>query len=281
MLPLYNMCRADDEKEEHHPFFSHARYKAYFFGQFHMLRCEQRLGEQNWRRNKAKTLLKWLLLNPGELFSVEQLSKLLWPESKKSIAISNLHVTLHYLRHVLEPELAPGCTSTFIRRNRHNYYWFELNDVWWTDVHDVQYLSVRAKEAERNKDPSKALTLYYQLASYYNLEFLPEDIYEDLFSPYRRQYDYAYTQSLDHLMQLYMRMNQSDNALSCALQILSLDPYSESAIKTIVHIYLSQGNMIDAIRQLDDFQHFLKQDLGVEPREEIYALRKSILKPCD
>ncbi|HEU5376868.1 MAG TPA: BTAD domain-containing putative transcriptional regulator [Ktedonobacteraceae bacterium] len=274
----YKMHSPYGGKEEHHPSLSRARYKASFFGQFHITRDGQLLGEPNWRRNKAKMLVKWFLLNPGDLFSVEQLSKMLWPDITKHAAASNLHVTLHYLRHILEPELIPGSVSTFIRRNRHNYYWFELNDVWWTDIYDIQYLSTSAKEAERSKETFRAITLYRQLISYYSQGFLPEDIYEDLFSSYRRQHDYAYTQSLDRLMQLYMQASQLDDALSCALHILSVDPYSENAIKTMVHIYLRQGNMTGALRQLDDFQRFLKRDLGIEPGEEICLLRQSILK---
>ena len=266
------------EKEEHHLSQSQARYKAYFFGPFCITLDERPLGEPTWRRNKAKALLKWFLLNPADLFSTEQLGKLFWPDISKEGAASNLHVTLHYLRHVLEPELPLGCPSTFIRRNRHNYYWFDLNDLWWTDMFDVQHLSTTAKEAERRGETARAIALYGQLISYYSLTFLPEDIYEDVFSPYRRQHDYAHAQLLDHLMQLYTQAGLLDDALSCALRILSVDPYSEDAVKTMVHIYLHQGNVTGAIRQLDDFRNSLEQDLGIEPGKEILTLRSSILK---
>lgn len=265
------------EQEEHHPSWDYACYKAYFFGPFRVIRNEQPLGEPTWRRNKAKALLKWFLLNAGDLFSVEQLSKLFWPEVSLKVAASNLHVTLHYLRHVLEPDLASGHPSAFIRRNRHNYYWFNLNENWWTDVFDVQYLLSSAKEAERKAELSRAIALYSQLISYYSLTFLPEDIYEDIFSPYRRQHEYSHTQLLEHLMQLYNQADRFDDAFSCALHTLSVDPYNESAIKTMVHLYLRQGNSAGAIRQLDTFQNIIKQDLGIEAGKEILALRMTIL----
>lgn len=256
---------------------SHAHYKAYFFGPFRITRDEQPLGEPKWRRNKAKTLLKWFLLNPGDLFSIDQLSRLFWSDIVGKVAASNVHVALHYLRRVLEPDLAPGCPSTFIRHNRHNYYWFDLHDAWWTDVFEVQHLSTLAKQAERDRELSRAIDLSRQLISYYNLTFLPEDIYEDVFSPYRRQHDYAHTQLLTHLMQLYTQVSQLDDAFSCALDILSRDPYSEDAVKMLVQIHLLQGNTTGAIHQLDDFQNFLKEDLGIEPGKEICTLRNSIL----
>ena len=265
------------EQGEHHPSHDRARYKASFFGPFRITRDEQPLGEPAWRRNKAKALLKWFLLNPGDLFSVEQLGKLFWPEISPKVAASNLHVTLHYLRHVLEPELAPGHSSTFIRRNRYNYYWFDLNDLWWTDTLDVQYLSVRAKEAENAEDTSKAIALYCQLISYYHLTFLPEDIYEDTFAPYRRQHEYAYTQLLERLMLLYIQVDRFDDALSYALHTLAVAPYNENAVKTMVHVQLQQGNTTGALRQLDEFEHVLRQEMGLEPGKELITLRSSIL----
>src|ERR1700730_4147478 len=143
------LFRNSFEQEEHHPSQASARYQAYFFGPFRVISAKQPLGEPTWRRNKAKALLKWFLLNPGDLFSVEQLSKLFWPGAPLKAAASNLHVTLHYLRQVLTHTLASGQPSTFIRRNRYNYYWFNLHDDWWTDVADIQYLSAHAKDAEQ------------------------------------------------------------------------------------------------------------------------------------
>ena len=142
---------------------------------------------------------------------------------------------------------------------------------------DVQYLSAAAKEAERKGETTRAIALYRRLISYYSQTFLPEDIYEDVFSPYRRQHDYAYTQLLDHLLQLCTLAGLFDDAFSCALCILTVDPYSEDAVKAMVHVYLHQGNVTGAIRQLDDFRTSLKADLGIEPGKEILTLRSSIL----
>ena len=143
---------------------------------------------------------------------------------------------------------------------------------------DVQSLSALTKQTERNGELSKAIELSCRLISYYRLTFLPEDVYEDAFSPYRRQHDYAYSRLLMHLMHLYTQVGQLDDAFSCALDVLSTDPYNEDAVKMLVQIHLLQGNTTDAIRQLDDFQRFLKEDLGITPGKEILTLRSSILE---
>jgi DNA-binding SARP family transcriptional activator len=270
-------CPESTQKQIEHIIQGHARYQAFFFGPFRITRAGQPLGESGWRRNKAKALLKWFLLNPGDLFAAEQLSKLFWPECSTKVATNNLHVTLHYLRRVLEPELAPGQPSSFVRRNRHNYYWFDHKDSWWSDVDEVHRLSACMKEAERTGDHVQTLRYAQALLNYYRLGFLPEDIYEDIFAPYRRQHEYASIQLLTNLLSLYTQFTQLDEAFSCALQLLSLDPYNENALKTMVHIYVYQGNIAGALRQLDDFQRSLKDDLGIEPEEELLALRDTIL----
>lgn len=254
------------------------RYKAYLFGPFHVTRDDQLLGEPNWRRNKAKTLLKWFFLNPGKFFSVDQLNKVCWPSIEQGTAAKNLHVTIHYLRHLLEPDLASGQRSTFIRRNKDNFYWFDLDASWWIDTLYIEQLSRSAKEAETCGDCATAIVYYQKLTNYYNLGFLPEEVYEDAFSPYRRQHDYAYTQMLEKVMQLCTQVNRFDDVLTYGLQALSLDPYCEAAVKAIANVYLQGGNVASAIHLLDSFQELLKQELRATPSEEIRALRESMLR---
>ncbi|HEY0752538.1 MAG TPA: BTAD domain-containing putative transcriptional regulator [Ktedonobacteraceae bacterium] len=267
-----------EAEQQQHLFRSSARYQARFFGLFRVTLDQQPLGEPGWRRNKARTLLKWFLLNPGDLFEIGQLARLLWPQATASSAVSNLHVTIHYLRHMLEPELATGRPSTFIRRNRHNYYWFELNDAWWTDALDAHSLRSRFKEAAQVGEISQATALANQLLAYYELKFLPEDVYEDLFASFRRQHEYAHLQLLEQLIESCAVAEHYDDALSYALRMRVLDPYSEIAVRTIAHIHLLQGNTTAAIRQIDTFQRFLKQDMGVDPGEELLSMRHDILK---
>ena len=260
------------------PLLPDMRYKAYLFGPFRVMRDGQLLGEPIWRRNKAKTLLKLFLLNPGKFFSVDQLSKLCWSDVEQVAAAKNLHVTMHYLRHLLEPGLAPGQRSTFIRRNRHNFYWFDLNGSWWVDTFDIERLSKSAKEAELCGNFTAAIAHYHKLINYHNLGFLPEEVYEDTFSAYRRQYDYTYAQILEKVMQLCIQVNMFDDVLTYAFQALSLDPYCEAAVKAIANVYLQGGNVASAIHMLDSFQDLLKQDLRMAPSEEICALRENILR---
>jgi DNA-binding SARP family transcriptional activator len=178
---------------------------------------------------------------------------------------------------VLEPQLAPRSPSTFIRRNERRQLWFDPQDRWWTDVLEVQKLSAAAKDAEGRRDSAAAIDLYEQLVAYYRLTFLPEDVYEDVFAAHRSAHEITHAESLHRLMDLYLRTGQFPGALSSAMQVLAVDPYSEDAVKAIVHVYLRQGNFTGAIRQLDEFLDAVKQHVGLTPDNELISLRRNIL----
>ena len=257
---------------------SDALYRVHFFGPFRVKRNNQPIGEPIWRRNKAKALLKWFLLNPGRMFSASQLIKNFWPEADKMSAERNLHVAIHYLRHLLEPDLAPRQESRYIRRNKDNFYWFELDETWWADIFDVQHHYTSAKEAEQRDEVEEAIMHYRQIVSYCSLEFLHEDAYEDTFSSHRRHYERIYTEVLERLMHLHSHIGKPDEALTYAHHALLVDPYCEAAVKAIVHAYLHKGNVAGAIYKLDAFQTFLREDLGIEPGDDMLALRQKIIE---
>lgn len=253
------------------------RYSAYYFGSFRVTLDGNNISELG-RRNRAALLLKWFLLNPARRVSAEDLCALFWPDRRKESAINNLHVSLNHLRRILEPGISRGSSSSFIRRGQRNYYWFDPVNLWWTDVLEVRSLCAAARDAELNGETVKAISLYSQAADYYRLTFLPEDVYEDAFSSYRQEHELAHVQCLNHLMQLHLRSSQLPKALSFAMDILCMDPYSCDAVKTIVEVYALQGNIAGAIRQLDNFFRTLKNDMGLAPDNELLELRDSLAR---
>jgi DNA-binding SARP family transcriptional activator len=269
-----------DKKELVHPRereFS-ASYRAYFFGQFRLLSQDPQIKEERWRRNKGKSLLKWFLLNPGKLCSADRFIDLFWPDTPLETAFGNLYVTMHYLRHLLEPCLGSREASKFIHHQSNNFYWFEMDETWWTDIIEVQHLFESARELDEYGDDIKASFYYRKVVSYGCLGFLPDDESEEWLLPYRRHYEYIYLQVLVRLIQIYQQRDELEEVLEYAYLALSLDPYCEPAMKAIIDGYFKQGNVGMAIRRLDDFHHLLQRELGVEPSKDMHALRMKIME---
>lgn len=258
-----------------------AYYRAYFFGAFRLFRENTSIGKQMRRRSKAVALLKWFLLNPGKLISADELLDLLWPDMSEDTALCNLHVSMHYLRHLLQPDLANRQESKFVRRQPNNFYWFDLDETWWADILDVPLLFDSARAYERGGNDSKAAFYHRKVISYCSVGFLPEDTPEPWLDPYIRRYEYIYSQSLQSMIQLCKQRGELEESMEYAYQALAIDPYCELATKTIIDMHLQQGNIIAASRALNDFCDFFQQTLGIEPGRDFHLLRDRIIDASD
>lgn len=254
-----------------------AGYRAYLLGQFRFLREEQSIAEEMHRRSKAGTLLKWFLLNPGTLGSADEFIDLFWPDISSETALGNLHVTMHYLRRLLEPALAPRQKSRFIRRHANNFYSLQVDETWWIDTTELQQLFNTAREMDQQGYASKASFYYRKVISGCSLGFLPGDAGEQWLAPYRRLYERFYSQSLQHMIQLCTQKEEWDDVIEYAYQALAIDPYREPATKAIIHAHLQQGNISAANHALDGFCNFFQQTLGMEPGKDFHLLRKRII----
>ncbi|MBV9232106.1 MAG: hypothetical protein JOZ18_22540 [Chloroflexi bacterium] len=253
-----------------------AAYRAYLFGPFRLFCQGQSVGELMQRRNKARMILKWFLLNPGKLGSADEFIDLFWPELPPEKSLGNFHVTMHYLRRMLEPTLTARQESAFIHRKPNNFYWFQMNECWWMDTSDVAMLLERARECDLRGDDRRATYYYRKVASYCYQGFLPEDEGEDWLRPYRSRYKHLYSQALMRLIQIYMRQNELEDVLEYAYQSMLHDPYNETAMQAIIEVHLQQGNVTLAQHRLDSFWHTLHNDLGLRPAKELHALRERI-----
>lgn len=258
-----------------------AHYRAYLFGPFRLFCKDISIGRQVRRRSKAGTLLQWFLLNPGKLGSADEFLDLFWPDISSETALCNLHVSIHYLRHLLQPELRSRQESKFIHRRPHNFYWFEMDETWWADTIDIPHLFETARKFEQGGEDSKASFYYRKVISYCSLGFLPEHTSEPWLDPYLRRYEQVYSQALRCMIRICTQRGEFEDAMEYAYQALEVDPYCEPATKTIVDVHLQQGNINAASRTLNDFCDFFQQKLGAGPGRDLRLLRDRIIEASD
>ncbi|GCE15626.1 AfsR/SARP family transcriptional regulator [Tengunoibacter tsumagoiensis] len=252
-------------------------YKAYLFGPFLFFRQGQLIEQSHWRGKKVKTLLKLFLMNPGKIYSTDQLIDLLWPDLDFKSSVSSLHVTLHNLRRLLEPTLTSRQPSRFIHHSAH-FYWFEIDDSWWVDTLEVQNLFQSAKDLEKAGNVTAAASHYRRVMRICQRDLLPEDSYEDWCLPYQRQYQFVHSHAVQKLIQFHYQHHDFEGVIEYANEALYFDPYSEPAMKAIVDAYVRQGNMAKALQEYERFRAFLSGELGIEPCEEMKDLRAKIAR---
>jgi DNA-binding SARP family transcriptional activator len=248
-------------------------FEAWLFGPFRVVHDGVEIADPAWNRKSARTLLKWFLLSPGRPFSGDELRAVLWAGRPRSDTAKNLHVTLHHLRRVLEPESPGRSPSRFIRTDDAGRYWFDSLDRWWTDAGEMESLWRSADASRERGDCDPAIATLEQLLDHYGQGFLPEELYEDAFAPFRDAHDRQHDEALHALLTLYRATDRRYEALTCAQQILDRDPYSECAVMALVDVYLAQGSPATAIAELDRFVQTLNDDLGMRPSRDLIALR--------
>lgn len=246
-----------------------AENRSYFFGPFHFIRGARPIEENMWRRSKAKSLLKWFLLNPGRPFASDQLIELFWSDIPPEDALRGLYVTIHYLRRLLEPDLAPHQKSGYLHRGNNNFYWLEVNETWWSDIYELEYLYAQARQFETENHLHRACFYYRKIVSHCSKGFLPENQHDAAFASYRLKYESFYLQVLERLISICLHLHEVDEALEYSYSALLRERHSETAIRAIMHIYTQQCNeSVESGQRLLGFKKFLHKELGVDTSSE-------------
>src|SRR5947209_3456072 len=142
----------------------------YLLGGFRLEREGRPIAETVWQRRKSRALLRILAAAPDHRVHAEQLQEHLWPEQDAGSANNSLRKAMHEVRHVLEPDLAPGAISAFLQMTD-GILSLRTGGIW-IDAEDFER---RAREALASGD----LGALQEAADRYGGELLPEDRYED------------------------------------------------------------------------------------------------------
>lgn len=241
-------------------------FEASLFGPFRVMRRGEPVeAAAGLARTSARTLLKWFLLNPGTRVNSVALHELIWPARRSQTNLNRLHVTLHYLRHQLEPHLAARQPSSFIHSDGEGRYWFDFAGRWQTDVGEVAQRFAAGKQFEASNEIGSAIANYESILEYFGLTFLPENMFDEVFDSARAAQDVIRNEAENRLLGLYLRSGLGHQAIPLALSVLERDPYSESASVAIAEVSLQQGNVLAAKTHLADYVRVIRSELGVSP----------------
>lgn len=253
-----------------------ASYRAYLFGSLRIYRGNQRVTLEASRKKGLQVLL-WFLLNPGIPCSADQFVDKLWPEADPDKAIRGFDVSMHALKRLLEPELAPRERSSFIQHHGNRVYTFELADQWWTDVADLELLYRRGHACDIAGDTTRARFYYRRVSGYVSQGPLLEEESVPWLEGYRNKYTLMCSQALTRMIQLDSDYGTDEELLESAYQTLRLDPYNQLATKAIIRACLRSGNRNRAERRLEEFCGAVQRDLGLQPPKEFVELRRRLL----
>lgn len=229
-------------------------------GPLEIRRKGKRVAEREWRTEKAKGMLAYLLWKGRRGATREELCEALWPERSLEEAANTFHVTLHRLRRVLEPHRARG--SSYVR-HRLGRYRFDFDSPHELDVTRFRKLvavgsnNLRAlKEAVEMYRGEHLQGLYWALPAEAEIE--------------RRHLENLYTEALRTLSER-SRGKEREEYLE---RLLRLVPADEWANGVLVQAYMQEGRLDLARRQLGRWEVCL-EEVGLEPPEALRRLQRN------
>ena len=85
-----------------------------------------------------------------------------------------------------------------------------------------------------------------------------------------------YLDTLLHLVQEMRSQSQYSRAVEFARRVLATEPTNEAAYQHLMFCYAATGDRISALKQYDECEKKLRDELGVEPSSETIVLREQI-----
>ena len=210
------------------------------------------VAEEAWRRSGARDLVKLLALRTGHRLHREELTDTLWPELDASAGAGRLNKALHFARRAL--------TADHIRL-RGELVSLEADPLWVDiDAFDA---------AARRGDTEEALTLYIG-------DLLPENRF-DLWAEAPRAQLRARLASL--LLDQAANREVNDDvrgAISSLERLVAIDPLHEAAHARLMRLAAQAGDRHLALRWYGRLVEGLREELGVDPSEELRRLHGDI-----
>jgi DNA-binding SARP family transcriptional activator/pimeloyl-ACP methyl ester carboxylesterase len=248
-----------------------AHFELFLFGQ-PRLRCDGRAFEIGLR--KALGLLAYLAVTK-QVHSRETLAALFWPESDQTSARASLRRTLYTLNQALGDGIITADLETIALDPQ--------ADLWL----DVDEFSGPARECtalgevtqEVGADCLSRLTAAAQL---YSADFLAGFTLPDSAAFDEWQFFEAeglrqlFSQVLVQLVRAHQERAEFRLAIEYGRRWLALDPLNEPAHRQLMQLYALTGQKATALRQYQQCERILRDDLGLAPQPETRQLYERI-----
>jgi DNA-binding SARP family transcriptional activator len=196
------------------------------------------------------------------------LTELLWPEDELESSRHKLTVALSWIRQQLEPQGVPD--NSVVAADRLS---LRLNaQAIHTDVAEFEQ-SLRAAEAE--PDPKVRASALTAALALYRGPLLP-GYYEEWVLPEQRRLEALYFEAVRTLVPLLEQEGEPEQALQVALRAVAVDSLREESHRRVIRLYGVTGQPEAALRQYEELQALLREELGAGPSEETRRVAEAI-----
>jgi len=246
--------------------------RVHTLGRFVVLRGRDRVGDDEWRREKARHLFQLLLVNRGRFLQRDEIGGYLWPDADATAAEQQFKVTLNALQQVLEPHRPPRAPTLFVRR-RGSAYGLAADAPLWIDVAAFEHF---ASLAQTTRDQAIAVEHGRRALALYQGDFLPECLYEEWCRDEQTRLRRLYLSLATETATLLLNQGDLDGTIELCQRILAADNCWERAYQLLMQAYLERNDRVLALRTYERCVACLREDLDVAPDATTLALFKEV-----
>lgn len=230
------------------------------FGVFEVYQGESRLDDRVWRSQKIRFLLAYLAAE-GRPVATDTLTEVFWPNDPAQ-GRDNLSPAIYHLRRHLRPEgwdqeldyisRAPG--------------WVELNPELprWHDLQEFQKASAEGEQHREAGNQERAAGCYRRAVRLYQAPYL-EGCYLDWALQFRDRLEQKLVEVLTWLAREGLERKHYAETTEFIERLLELDSCSQEGHLISMQCHMAQGMPERAVRQFEQAERTLKQQLDMEP----------------
>lgn len=248
--------------------------RIYCLGKFRVNRGNE--ANDSWSSNKAKGILKLLVLNLGKPLPKEIFLEAFWRDQPIQSANNSFRVAIHKLRQALG-SVAPG--SGIPRGGGHEYiishgsnYSINIAAPLWVDIEEFESLWNAGRALERSGEYDEAIARYLSAASLYVGDLFEEDIYEEWTLIKRESLVDIYLSILRKISDYYFKAADYDTCIDFCQKTLEKDYCREDAYQLLIKCYIKLGLRSQALRWYRLCEDTLQRELDCPVSPETAAL---------
>jgi DNA-binding SARP family transcriptional activator/pimeloyl-ACP methyl ester carboxylesterase len=214
-------------------------------------------------------LLAYLAVT-GSPHSRDALATLFWPEHDQSSALGNLRRELSRLKEALGEQILVA-DRLQVGLNPSTRLWV-----------DVAEFQAQVKAALRQVNAGECLEALRSAVDIYQSDFMAGFTLPD--APRFDEWQFfqaeelrsSLADALQRLIELHISRGEFTQAIPYARRWLSLDPLHEPAHRGLMQLYAWSGQQSAALRQYQECERLLRDELSIMPEEETRALFQAI-----
>lgn len=240
-------------------------------GPLQLYRRGEPLSLDEFSRRTALDLLKILALKSGKPQSSDQLIEMLWPEVDVDAGKNRLHVALHSLRTVLEPQGQRGTWQLI--RTAQSQYFLQTGDDVWVDFQEFEDLWKRVRAA-RGLRESKDLWMgdLDQMLHLYRGDLFADSPYEEWCEASRTYYRRIFLEATALSVDVLVEEGEFESAVQRLHKGLDVDEFDDTLNRRLIEVLLATGCRQRAQEHYESYVRRLHSVLDCEPMPETLHL---------